>query len=376
MLSISIELTKLIFLNMNTSLDFIKSTNEFLNSFPGIYYKQDVSDQINFNLTQLSCPLKTYFQTQGITNVYYFWDLIAEVSKQDLIRELESIRINKAVGFLEYRLQLSIFNIPIEVKDVRWPLFSQEGIFLGYQGILMDSNLHLTQLEQILPVHWHKTFSLLIMGLIHDFNNIIAGIYSMSELYCSNLESTHDLYTGLYQIKKSAADAQKLVKKIHNINRNDLEKKDYHNLKTCILEHLEFIKVIAASNTVLKTSFPEEDLIVYINDVAFRKLVISLVMGLLSYLVEFVLRITCVISLDELSSSLEHCARICYTIEKCKDAVYSPLTLDNESFKSSVNRLNQKTFQALAKINLMTYNIVETTTDYVTFEMQIPLVNN
>ena len=55
-------------------------------------------------------------------------------------------------------------------------------------------------------------------GLVHDFSNLMAGIFSISELYHGMMEKDDPMANGMGQIKKSAMQAQKLVRRIIDLH--------------------------------------------------------------------------------------------------------------------------------------------------------------
>ena len=68
-------------------------------------------------------------------------------------------------------------------------------------------------------------------GLVHDFSNLMAGIFSISELYHGMMEKDDPMKNGIGQIKKSSMQAQQLVRRIIDLHREKPSNKIVQDLR-------------------------------------------------------------------------------------------------------------------------------------------------
>ena len=121
-----------------------------------------------------------------------------------------------------------------------------------------------------------ETVSTVTSGLLHDFNNVVAGIFSLSELYHSLLEPGHEMHAGIGQIKASSMEAQKLVRRIMELNREVSGEKNLFNLESLIADQLDFLRAVLPRGTRIADHFTGEEIPVRLDDVGFRQVLLNL----------------------------------------------------------------------------------------------------
>jgi nitrogen-specific signal transduction histidine kinase len=122
---------------------------------------------------------------------------------------------------------------------------------------------------------WKETLAVLTSGLLHDFGNLLSGIYSLSELYHAQLTGDPSISEGLGMIKEHARQAQALVKKISSLNRDTIGRRNYYSLNRLTRDQLELIGPILPKSIKLATEFPPEEIPVYLDEVAFRQALVN-----------------------------------------------------------------------------------------------------
>ncbi|RKX35764.1 MAG: hypothetical protein DRP71_02500 [Verrucomicrobia bacterium] len=145
-----------------------------------------------------------------------------------------------------------------------------------YQGVWLDQTSRIRAEKRLTYRAWKETVSTVTSGLLHDFNNIIAGIFSLSELYHSQITSNHEMHAGIGQIKASSMQAQQLVRRIMELNREVSGERNLFNLESLIADQLDFLKAILPRGTEIKANFTGEELPVRLDDVGFRQVLLNL----------------------------------------------------------------------------------------------------
>lgn len=194
---------------------------------------------------------------------------------QELDRNIEAIQPFSLV----YRVLNPQTNACIYLLDVRSPVRSESGLLLGYEGVWLDITRQKIAEHRLTTRAWKENLSTLTSGLLNDFGNAMTGIYSLSELYHNTLPPTHPLHDGLGLIKENAAQAQRMVGKIIELNRETSDDKTYANLGKIIRDQMDLLKIVLPRGTQLSGPQIDGDWPVYIDEIAFRQTLINLAMN-------------------------------------------------------------------------------------------------
>lgn len=180
---------------------------------------------------------------------------------------------------LVYRVQHPVNSTCIYLLDVRSPVRSSSGLLLGYEGLWLDITRQKIAEHGLTTRAWKENLSILTSGLLNDFGNVMTGIFSLSELYQPTLAENHPLRDGLCLIKDNALQAQRVVRKIIELNREASGEKSYVNLGKVIRDQMDLIKVILPRGTQLTGPATEGDWPVYVDEISFRQTLMNLAMN-------------------------------------------------------------------------------------------------
>ena len=86
--------------------------------------------------------------------------------------------------------------------DIRTPIITATNKLIGYDGVLIDITRQAIAEHRLSNSVWREGLTTLTNGLVHDFSNLMAGIYSISELYHGMITKDDPMANGLSQIKK------------------------------------------------------------------------------------------------------------------------------------------------------------------------------
>ena len=137
--------------------------------------------------------------------------------------------------------------------DVRTPQLTRTGILLGYDGVWLDVTRQAIAENRLSDTVWKENLTHLTNGLAHDFGNLMAGIYSVSDVQLGNVSAVDPMHDLLTHIKTSSMQAQKLVRRILDLHKDkDKTEKTYHNLCDLIEEQLDLCKILVAHTTSIE----------------------------------------------------------------------------------------------------------------------------
>src|SRR5687768_7848488 len=125
---------------------------------------------------------------------------------------------------------------------------------------------------------WKETLGVLTMGLAHDFSNIMAGIYSLSETYQSALQQEDDHFQGFGLIKRNSLQATQLVQRILSLHQGKVGQRNYYSANELVTDTLEIVRK-TVRRISLHTNFSADQLPLYIDPVEFRQVLVNLTLN-------------------------------------------------------------------------------------------------
>jgi len=123
---------------------------------------------------------------------------------------------------------------------------------------------------------WREGLATLTNGLVHDFSNLMAGIFSIIELYHGMMEKDDPMANGMGQIKKSAMQAQKLVRRIIDLHREKPATRAIHDLRLLLKDQMDLVGIIIPRSAKLQTDFGSEPLPAFLEETGFRQVILNL----------------------------------------------------------------------------------------------------
>jgi signal transduction histidine kinase len=247
--------------------------HSYTHHFPGVFFSQRPDGSFNTLAQRFSDWIGGSLQPFLKSPTAYL-QCIAEDDRGYFLAELRRHTLEKETFSLNYRLRLKNKKI-LHIFDVRTPQFTPNGILLGYEGVLLDRTRQVIAEEHLRRSAWKENLGILTGGLLHDFSNLMAGIYSVSELYASQIEGDHPWLNGLTQVQRSAKEAQFLVRRILDLHREGDNKPDYFDLKLLIESQKDLLKIVLPKQTVIDYDIEPRDFPVYIDGIRFRQTLLN-----------------------------------------------------------------------------------------------------
>ena len=177
---------------------------------------------------------------------------------------------------MNYRIRLEKSKQIIYLLDVRTPIKTSGGKLLGFDGVLIDVTRQAIAEHRLSNSVWREGLTTLTNGLVHDFSNLMAGIFSISELYHGMMDKDDPMKNGIGQIKKSSMQAQQLVRRIIDLHREKPSNKVVHDLRLLLKDQMDLLQIIIPRSTKIKTDFGNETIPALIEETGFRQVILNL----------------------------------------------------------------------------------------------------
>ena len=136
------------------------------------------------------------------------------------------------------------------------------------------SGLGQTQ-AQLLQGCWHETLGVATSRLIHDFNNLLTGILSLSDAYLLSVPPDSPLHEGLTLMNKNARQAVEVVQSLGRLYREQSGPPSYQDLNDLGAQFAALLQKVVPRHTKVVFEAAAESLPVYLDPVEFRKVAFS-----------------------------------------------------------------------------------------------------
>ena len=248
----------------------------YIENFPGTFFSQRPDLSFSY-LGNGAADLLSHSPEQLYNNSGVFLNLIDNGDRERFIDTLRNNASTPTRFSQSYRLRKPNSNDVVYVLDVRTPKLTPSGILIGYDGVWLDVTRQAIAENRLSDTVWKENLTHLTNGLAHDFGNLMAGIYSVSDMHLQNLPEQDSMYELLGNIKHSSLQAQQLVRKILDLHKDqNAGNKTYADLKVLLKEQLDLCKILVARTTSIQLSVPEDPLPVHIDESAFRQTILNL----------------------------------------------------------------------------------------------------
>lgn len=246
--------------------------------FPGFLYQQRADLSFSYLNPKFGeafgLNLKT-LQRSGDA----FLDLIYEKDRDFYLREVQKSTRGAERFSFNYRIRLPQTGQIVYLQDVRTTLKAPNGLLLGYEGVWLDITRQAVAEKRLSSAGWKESLGTLTSGLLHDFKNSMTGIGTLSELYCRSMDPAHPWHEGMTMIRKNALEAQKIVQRIIDLNREEAGRRNYHNLRLLVLDQIDLVRIVLPKHMTVETAIDGADVPVYLDEVAFRQMILNLVIN-------------------------------------------------------------------------------------------------
>tara|TARA_Y100000589_G_scaffold296319_1_gene303385 strand:- start:855 stop:1973 length:1119 start_codon:yes stop_codon:yes gene_type:complete len=205
-----------------------------------------------------------------------FLNKIFEKDREHFLNKLSANSGGHETFSFSYRIKLPPTGQVVYLLDVRTPIITATQKLLGYDGVLIDITRQAIAEHRLSNSVWREGLATLTNGLVHDFSNLMSGIYSISELYHGMMERDDPMANGMGQIKKSAMQAQKLVRRIIDLHREKPAARAIHDLRLLLKDQMDLVGIIIPRSARLQTDFGKESLPAFLEETGFRQVILNL----------------------------------------------------------------------------------------------------
>jgi signal transduction histidine kinase len=248
--------------------------DHYLAHLPGVVFNQRAD--FSFAFIGPGCEALIGLESQSLSkDSQALLRLIHPADERSYFQELDRNASATKPFSLVYRVLNPQTGTYLYLLDVRSPVRTASGMLIGFEGVWLDITRQKIAEHRLTTQAWKESIATLTSGLLDQFSNAMTGIYSLSELYHNKLPPKHPLHDGLGLIKDNAAQAQRLLRKIIDLNRANSGDKAYANLGKLVRDQLELLRIILPRGTQVYGPIDEGDWPVLMDEMSFRQTLVN-----------------------------------------------------------------------------------------------------
>lgn len=246
--------------------------------WPGVIFTQRADFSFQFVSPRLE-ELTGLSAKSAEEDPHRFWSLIHEADVDD-VRQRCALLARGGTGQAgTFRLRHATTGRVVYVLEHRHVLLSESGLVLAYEGVWLDVTRQTLAEKRLSSASWKETLATITMGLAHDFNNIMAGILSLSETLLSRTTADHPFRESLGLIRDGSMNASQLTRRIANLHKGKIGEYHYHDLNEIVRENRELVGKVLPRRILVQMELAGDSLPVYVDAVEFRQVILNLALN-------------------------------------------------------------------------------------------------
>jgi PAS domain S-box-containing protein len=208
-----------------------------------------------------------------------FWQFVHEADADELRKQIQRcIQVPDGITN-SFRIRNVQTGRVTYLAEFRRAIADDDGRLGGYEGFWQDITRQTISERRLSTAAWKETLAVLTMGLAHDFNNVMAGILSLSESFLLQIEKAHPFHEGLSLIRHNAKQAAQLVHRIVNLHHGKIGNRGYHNLNDIVSDTADLLRKVVPRRITVSAQLAGAQLPIYVDAVELRQLVINLALN-------------------------------------------------------------------------------------------------
>jgi signal transduction histidine kinase len=206
-----------------------------------------------------------------------FWDVVHEADAGELQANLSRCKAGEPVT-TTFRLRHIQTGRVTYILERREAILSSNGLVLGYDGAWVDITRQNIAEKRLVSAVWKETLGVLTMGMAHDFNNILAGIHSLSDTYQESVQEVEELHDAFGLIRRNAQQAIQQVQRMLSLHQGKVGQRNYYNANELVSDTLEVLRK-TVRRVQVHTELAPENLPLYIDPIEFRQVLVNLTLN-------------------------------------------------------------------------------------------------
>lgn len=249
-----------------------------MQNWPGVFFRQRADFTFEFvspKIEELTgWPAEVWHRHPAL-----FWQAVHELDADELDQQIKRSAHSPQGTSSTYRVRHAHTGRITYISEFRRAVLDSSGQVQDYEGVWLDVTRQAIAEKRLAEAAWKETLAILTMGLAHDFNNVMAGILSLSESFLAQIGPEHSFQEGLTLIKQNAQQASQLVHRIIHLHHGKTGSRSYHDLNAITEDAVELLRKVIPRRIEVETHWEATPLPLYVDAVEFRQVIINMALN-------------------------------------------------------------------------------------------------
>ena len=234
-------------------------SNHPLHVGPGLLYVLELPNRsIRYLQRDERAFPKTFFNVVASSETA---DQLALPDDEDLYRQSwQGFGASDDASEHSYRVKASRRGGSLQVTDYRIPLRNNDGKLVGALGRLVDESFRSLAMDALVNSSWHEIANSMTRRFLHDFNNTIAGIYSLSELYAEPGSDAQSMVEAMTHIRDNSIRAQDITRRIRHVTSLADGEPSYFDLNELLKKQEGYLDALLPKGVSINYDLEDGDL--------------------------------------------------------------------------------------------------------------------
>lgn len=168
----------------------------------------------------------------------------------------------------------------VRTGRITWVEQRRRAVSGGHEGYWENVTDQVHVKQELAQSHWKATLGTATQRLVHDFNNLMTGILSLSDAYLLRLSADNPAREGVQLINQNARQAANIVHQIGGLFRDVPGRRSHENLAYLAGAATEMLRRVLPKYSTLKLDCKSETIPVYVDAVELRQVIVSVALAL------------------------------------------------------------------------------------------------
>lgn len=200
-------------------------------------------------------------------------ELLPENERPDYLASIESAHFKPEA---RYRIIANRRGGTLPVVDYRSIVFDDAEQPIAIAGRLVDDSFRSVAFDALARRSWKEIANSMTRRYLHDFNNTIAGIYSLSELYAEPGSDPKSTAEAMGHIRDCSIRAQELTKKIRTLTTLETGEKSFFDLGELLREQKDYMEALLPKGAEIRIEAAAGQYPIHLDANAFRQAILHL----------------------------------------------------------------------------------------------------
>jgi signal transduction histidine kinase len=246
----------------------------FVRHLPGAHFKQDIFHRF----TLINAALEELLGSEWVGELSdgaEWLDWIHPNDRAEVVRNLKRCETANLPSSCRFRLLLPDGDRVLHLMELRIPVRGIDGRLNGYEGLWLDFTREELAQQHLQHSSWKDSLAQISGSLSHDFNNMLAGLVSLSELLMMDVQESDPLYEIASLIKNTTNQTKDLSGRIISLNREERGRPQLCNLSDLVLDQLDLIRIVLPKDARIELAIPDEKFPVRMDTVSMRRILVN-----------------------------------------------------------------------------------------------------